>query len=76
LCIFEHCEAGVRERREAGKRACPPLFSRVVLREVLDRVKGNQVEAAELLGISRTTLRSKLRSLGLVVEKQVGDVEG
>ncbi len=35
---------------------------RVVLKAALDHVKQNQVEAAELLGISRTTLRSKLRA--------------
>jgi DNA-binding NtrC family response regulator len=50
------------------------VVERAMLCKVLEHVKGNQVEAADLLGISRTTLRSKLRSLGLVVEKQVSDM--
>jgi nitrogen regulation protein NR(I) len=44
---------------------------RTVMETVLRHVKGNQVQASELLGISRTTLRAKLRGLGLAVEKQL-----
>jgi two-component system, NtrC family, response regulator len=45
---------------------------RIVLEEVLRHVNGHQQQAAELLGISRMTLRSKLRALGLTAERATG----
>ena len=68
--------AGILRRYLA--RGTPDLYyaiqkdvDRVVLDAVLKQVKGSQVEAAKILGISRTTLRAKLRTCGLAVEKQV-----
>jgi DNA-binding protein Fis len=50
------------------RRVCAEI-DRVVIETVLRHVNGNQVQASELLGISRTTLRAKLRILGLRVER-------
>ncbi len=44
-------------------------MDRIVLGAVLRHVKGNQVKASKMLGISRTTLRDKLRGLNLGGEK-------
>jgi len=41
----------------------------ILLEEVLNHVDGNLSRAAETLGISRTTLRSKLQSHGITVQK-------
>jgi two-component system nitrogen regulation response regulator GlnG len=46
------------------------------LTAVLDHSRGNQSQASEILGISRTTLRAKLQALGLGVEKQLKPSDG
>jgi two-component system nitrogen regulation response regulator GlnG len=44
-------------------------LDRALLRETLARTRGNQTEASALLGISRNTLRQKMKSLGMSVDK-------
>ncbi len=47
------------------------VVDRVVLEVMLKHVHGNQVQASELLGISRTTLRAKMQALNLLNERNL-----
>jgi two-component system nitrogen regulation response regulator GlnG len=44
---------------------------RALLTQVLQHTRGHQTQASEILGLNRTTLRHKLRTLGLAVDKMV-----
>ncbi|MGE5192673.1 MAG: sigma-54 interaction domain-containing protein, partial [Deltaproteobacteria bacterium] len=46
-------------------------LDRLLISRTLQQTAGNQAQAAEILGISRPTLRAKLRSLKLSVRKSV-----
>jgi nitrogen regulation protein NR(I) len=75
----EACMTGVAEYAEGLLRAGElDIYRRVglemdraMLTVVLRHVQGNQVKASELLGISRTTLRAKLRALNMGADKQL-----
>jgi two-component system nitrogen regulation response regulator GlnG len=61
--------AFIRRRLEEGSTALSAeahqQLDRLLLRLVLRHTRGNQAQAARVLGISRQTLRSKTRELGL-----------
>ena len=46
-----------------------------VIARVLRHVGGNQVQAARILGITRNSLRTKIRALGITIERTVTEQE-
>jgi DNA-binding protein Fis len=46
---------------------------RMLFAKVLAFTKGHQAQASQILGLNRTTLRYKLKSLGLSVDKTLHD---
>lgn len=67
----------VDDRLEAGTDSlyddAIERLERWLIVRVLRRTNGNQLQAAARLGVTRTTLRSKLAKLGLSIEKVIED---
>ncbi|MFQ5840347.1 MAG: sigma-54-dependent transcriptional regulator [Candidatus Methylomirabilales bacterium] len=68
-----------QELRRLGEGADGELYDRMLARlerplmqATLERVGGNQLQAARILGINRNTLRKKLKALGLLQEARTG----
>jgi two-component system nitrogen regulation response regulator GlnG len=62
-----------RERLQAGSndiyQEITSLAERLIFTEVLKHAEGNLTQAAKRLGITRTTLRTRLETLGVSVER-------
>jgi two-component system nitrogen regulation response regulator GlnG len=69
-------ERYVQERLQAGSQdlyaESLALMERQLLTQVLRYTQGNQLQAAKLLGITRGSLRTKIRALGITIERAVG----
>ncbi len=63
--VQRHVEALLRDGSSDIYRTVLQEVDRAILVTVLAHVRGNQVHASDLLGISRTTLRGKLAALGI-----------
>ena len=63
------------ERLQAGSRTLHAewleLTERHLLTRVLNQTRGNQLQAAKILGVSRNWLRTKIRMLGILIERSV-----
>jgi two-component system nitrogen regulation response regulator GlnG len=68
-------EAYIHRRLEAGSQTlyadALTHMERQLLAAVLRYTKGNQVHAARLLGINRGSLRTKIRTLGITIDRSI-----
>jgi two-component system nitrogen regulation response regulator GlnG len=62
--FLQHGTTGIHEKIIAA-------VERLLLGRVLAHTRGNQSQASNLLGLNRQTLRHKLRTLGLAIDKTV-----
>ncbi|MHB1035496.1 MAG: sigma-54-dependent transcriptional regulator [Pirellulales bacterium] len=71
----EFVEAAIAKGQTDVYRQALERFDRLVISRVMRHVGGQQNRAAEILGLSRVTLRAKLRHMQLSVEKTLAPRE-
>jgi two-component system nitrogen regulation response regulator GlnG len=79
LPLEEAVRQRLQELLDDGGRKAQDLYTAVIsaverplIELVLERAGGNQVKAADMLGINRNTLRKKITELGIPVRRVVG----
>jgi two-component system nitrogen regulation response regulator GlnG len=71
LDVIQAIEAMFQDGEKDVHKRVITLVERELLARALRRTHGNQVQASDLLGINRTTLRNRLRELGLTLDKVI-----
>jgi nitrogen regulation protein NR(I) len=65
----------IEDRLRSGSRnlhaEASELMERILLTTVLKSTQGNQSKAADILGITRGSLRNKIRSLGIFIDRMI-----
>jgi two-component system nitrogen regulation response regulator GlnG len=73
--VAAHLDSFVQTRIDTGSNdvyaETLDMMERNLLTRVLQHTNGNQSQAAEILGITRGSLRHKIRSLGIVIEQVI-----
>jgi len=73
--LFPDLEQFIRERIQAGSgKVYSEILAQIerqLLSHVLAFTGGKQNQAAKILGITRGSLRNKIRSLGIIIEHSV-----
>jgi len=69
--LFERLREGTRDLYAEALA----LMERSLVTRVLRHTRGNQLQAAKILGITRGSLRTKIRTLGITIERSVGSGE-
>ncbi|QDT94858.1 sigma-54-dependent transcriptional regulator [Gimesia aquarii] len=69
--IHQHVEELLSSGEEDLHRKVHAGIDRILLPSVLNHVDGSQVQAAQILGIARSTLRSRIEDLGISIEKRI-----
>jgi two-component system nitrogen regulation response regulator GlnG len=71
--LIETIETILRDGKKDVHKRLIALVERELLVRALRHTHGHQLQASDLLGINRTTLRSRLRELGITLDKVVSD---
>lgn len=68
--LIMHLDEGfIRSKRSGLYKYLLEALEKPLIERVLEKTDGNQFKASRILGINRNTLRSKIKKLGINVEK-------